>query len=163
MSAHSNIKHQVKIKILALLFSKYAEHLTRTSDEFVHLINKETNSSFICYKYLHHKFWSNKLRNIPISRSISTIPPQYIPKAKELLFIIKEYEVTKRIIENYITNALNICKDTTDIVAVFPKEFELSQTPNIGLEIKPYIKAFLASHKKEEKLMKEQYTLTLLL
>ena len=156
-------KQQVKEKILSLLFDKYFTHLNDLSHTFVVKINSETDTAYLCYKYLNHKFWSKELRSIPImSRSISSLPRQYISQARELLGMITRFESTKRIIENYIVNALNICENEADINSIFPAAFEIDIETN-SLPHSGKVSAFKKKHERAVELMEEQYMMTLLL
>jgi len=159
----SEIRSLVKDRIMHILFNKQELLIQRNTDLFVLKLNEILNKSCVMYRHFTYYFKSSFLVPIPITKRLGIVPETHIKEAMELLDLRTDLKDTKIIIDNYICNALNICKSETDIVDIFPNEFELALHPNTGLRPKNYILDFKEAHQKEFVIMQEQYAVSILL
>ena len=90
------------------------------------------------------------------------IPPYFIPQANDLHETRKSYTANLNIIQNYITNALNICTSLAEVNEIFPDSVAHFSTDSV-IAHPGKISSFISQHEPENKRLLRQAAKNLLL
>jgi len=160
---HPQTKTRIKDCILEALFKKEDLFIQKQIDIILDKLTETQVGHF--YRYRQMKFGRS---NINTYAQCLLLGPVYTEDAETIYQLTLELNSTRALIISYIINALNHCNTVHECLHIFPKFIRtiidswMGMDTSDGMATKKTI-AFRNAHKKEELMLKHQYTKNLIL